>query len=163
TTEKLSPVAAGPSTLDAPIGQQEVWAAGVTYLRSREARMEESKETGGDTFYDRVYRADRPELFFKATPHRVDGPGQPVRVGDEAHARGTGGIPLPRQQFPARMFPADGHRHRAARQLHAAARRHRAHHHRSDRLSHQSRVPMPDPTSTDVSAADGDLTGCHLI
>jgi 2-dehydro-3-deoxy-D-arabinonate dehydratase len=59
---------------DEPIGSQEVWGAGVTYYRSRVARMEESKE-GGD-FYDRVYEAERPELFFKATPNRVVGPNQ---------------------------------------------------------------------------------------
>jgi 2-dehydro-3-deoxy-D-arabinonate dehydratase len=64
----------------APIGTQEVWAAGVTYLRSRTARMEESKDAGGGTFYDKVYHADRPELFFKGTPHRVAGPGTPVRI-----------------------------------------------------------------------------------
>ena len=63
-----------------PIGSQEVWAAGVTYLRSRDARMEESKVAGGGSFYDRVYDADRPELFFKATPHRVVGTGQRVRI-----------------------------------------------------------------------------------
>lgn len=57
----------------APIGSQEVWAAGVTYLRSRDARMEESKESGGATFYDKVYEAARPELFFKSLPHRVAG------------------------------------------------------------------------------------------
>ena len=57
----------------APIGSQEVWAAGVTYLRSRDARMEESKESGGATFYDKVYEAERPELFFKSLPHRVAG------------------------------------------------------------------------------------------
>ena len=66
--------------VQAPIGNQEVWAAGVTYYRSRTARMEESKDAGGGSFYDRVYAADRPELFFKATPHRVSGPGQPVRI-----------------------------------------------------------------------------------
>src|SRR5580700_9121143 len=55
----------------APIGSQEVWAAGVTYLRSRDARMEESKESGGASFYDKVYEAERPELFFKALPQRV--------------------------------------------------------------------------------------------
>jgi len=55
----------------APIGKQELWAAGVTYLRSRDARMEESKTSGGADFYDKVYVADRPELFFKALPHRV--------------------------------------------------------------------------------------------
>ena len=64
----------------APIGRQEVWAAGVTYYRSRAARIEESKDAGGGDFYDRVYSAPRPELFFKATPHRVAGPGQPVRI-----------------------------------------------------------------------------------
>jgi 2-dehydro-3-deoxy-D-arabinonate dehydratase len=64
----------------APIGHQEVWAAGVTYFRSRTARMEESKDAGGGSFYDRVYAADRPELFFKATPHRVAGPGGKVRI-----------------------------------------------------------------------------------
>ena len=64
----------------APIGRQEVWAAGVTYFRSRSARIEESKSSGGGDFYDRVYNAPRPELFFKATPHRVAGPGQPLRI-----------------------------------------------------------------------------------
>ncbi|MBV9924365.1 MAG: fumarylacetoacetate hydrolase family protein [Acidobacteria bacterium] len=64
----------------APLVSQEVWAAGVTYYRSREARIEESKDAGGGDFYERVYTAERPELFFKATPHRVAGPGQTVRV-----------------------------------------------------------------------------------
>jgi 2-dehydro-3-deoxy-D-arabinonate dehydratase len=64
----------------APIEDQEVWAAGVTYFRSRTARMEESEASGGMTFYDRVYTADRPELFFKSTPHRTVGPGAPVRI-----------------------------------------------------------------------------------
>ncbi len=64
-----------PAQLLAPIGTQEVWAAGVTYYRSRTARMEESKEAGGGSFYDRVYAADRPEIFFKATPQRVVAPG----------------------------------------------------------------------------------------
>jgi 2-dehydro-3-deoxy-D-arabinonate dehydratase len=64
----------------APIVSQEVWAAGVTYYRSRTARMEESEEAGGGSFYDRVYSAERPELFFKATPHRVAGPGAAVRI-----------------------------------------------------------------------------------
>lgn len=68
------------SGLMAPIGSQEVWAAGVTYYRSREARMDESKEAGGSDFYSRVYMAKRPELFFKATPHRVIGHGQSVRI-----------------------------------------------------------------------------------
>ena len=69
----------------APIESQEVWAAGVTYYRSRDARMEESREAGGGSFYDRVYTAERPELFFKATPSRVVGPGQPVRIRRDAH------------------------------------------------------------------------------
>ncbi len=66
----------------APIDQQEVWAAGVTYRRSQVARMEESK--GAAVFYDQVYLADRPELFFKATPHRVAGSGQDVRIRRDA-------------------------------------------------------------------------------
>ena len=66
----------------APIDQQEVWAAGVTYRRSQVARMEESQ--GAASFYDQVYAAERPELFFKATPHRVVGPGQPVRIRQDA-------------------------------------------------------------------------------
>lgn len=57
----------------APIQSQEIWAAGVTYLRSKVARMEESKESGGDTFYDKVYDAERPEIFFKGTAHRAVG------------------------------------------------------------------------------------------
>jgi 2-dehydro-3-deoxy-D-arabinonate dehydratase len=67
-----------------PIGSQEVWAAGVTYYRSRNARMEESKGAGGGDFYDRVYHATRPELFFKAMPHRVVGPGAKVAIRDDA-------------------------------------------------------------------------------
>jgi 2-dehydro-3-deoxy-D-arabinonate dehydratase len=66
----------------APIDQQEVWAAGVTYRRSRTARMEESQ--GAARFYDLVYEAPRPELFFKANPHRVAGPQQPVRIRADA-------------------------------------------------------------------------------
>ncbi len=68
----------------APIGNQEVWAAGVTYYRSRSARMEESKSAGGGDFYDRVYAAERPELFFKATASRVSGPGDHVRIRSDA-------------------------------------------------------------------------------
>lgn len=73
-----APVAADAVKLCSPVDHQEVWAAGVTYKRSQVARMEES-ETGA-SHYDRVYTADRPELFFKATPSRVAGPGEPVRV-----------------------------------------------------------------------------------
>jgi 2-dehydro-3-deoxy-D-arabinonate dehydratase len=67
-----------------PIGSQEVWAAGVTYLRSKVARMEESKAAGGGDFYDKVYAADRPELFFKSMPHKVVGHGQPVRIRQDS-------------------------------------------------------------------------------
>jgi 2-dehydro-3-deoxy-D-arabinonate dehydratase len=63
-----------------PIVSQEVWAAGVTYLRSRDARKEEAKDSGGGDFYQRVYEADRPEIFFKSTAHRTVGPGQKVRI-----------------------------------------------------------------------------------
>jgi 2-dehydro-3-deoxy-D-arabinonate dehydratase len=63
-----------------PIGSQEIWAAGVTYARSRTARMSESKSGGSSSFYDRVYRAHRPELFFKATPHRVVGDAGVMRL-----------------------------------------------------------------------------------
>jgi 2-dehydro-3-deoxy-D-arabinonate dehydratase len=66
--------------LVAPIGSQEVWAAGVTYLRSKVARMEESRESGGATFYDKVYDAERPELFFKSNAGRVVGPHGKVRI-----------------------------------------------------------------------------------
>ncbi len=69
----------------APIGSQEVWAAGVTYHRSRGARMEESKDSGGGSFYDRVYSAERPELFFKSTPSRTVGHGGKVRIRTDAH------------------------------------------------------------------------------
>jgi 2-dehydro-3-deoxy-D-arabinonate dehydratase len=72
------------SSITAPIESQEVWAAGVTYYRSREARKEESKSSGGGDFYHRVYEADRPELFFKATPHRVVGSGGVVKLRDDA-------------------------------------------------------------------------------
>ena len=68
------------SKLLAPIGSQEVWASGVTYLRSREARMEESKDAGGGDFYARVYEAERPELFFKAPAYRVVGSRDNVRI-----------------------------------------------------------------------------------
>lgn len=72
----------GSVTLLPPIDRQEVWAAGVTYRRSQVARMEESQ--GAAVFYDQVYLADRPELFFKATPHRVSGPGEAVRIRRDA-------------------------------------------------------------------------------
>jgi len=75
---------ARPHDVLAPIGSQEVWAAGVTYYRSRDARMEESKDAGGGSFYDRVYHAPRPELFFKATAHRVVGHEAKVAIRADA-------------------------------------------------------------------------------
>lgn len=66
--------------LQAPIQNQEVWASGVTYLRSKVGREEESKNAGGSDFYARVYEAERPELFFKATPSRVAASGGKVRI-----------------------------------------------------------------------------------
>ena len=75
----------------APVGSQEVWAAGVTYYRSRSARMEESKDAGGGTFYDRVYEAARPELFFKSAAWRVRGPQAPIRIRADA----TWNVPEP--------------------------------------------------------------------
>lgn len=64
--------------LRAPVDRQEIWAAGVTYKRSQQARMEESESAA--SHYDKVYSADRPELFAKCRPDRVGGPGDPVRV-----------------------------------------------------------------------------------
>jgi 2-dehydro-3-deoxy-D-arabinonate dehydratase len=78
-------------TLLAPIESQEVWAAGVTYYRSRSARIEESKDAGGGDFYDRVYSATRPELFFKATGPRVVAPNHMVKIRSDA----TWSVPEP--------------------------------------------------------------------
>ena len=64
----------------APVENQEIWAAGVTYYRSREARMEEAEAAGGDRFYDLVYDAERPELFFKATARRCRGHLDSIRI-----------------------------------------------------------------------------------
>lgn len=63
---------------------QEVWAAGVTYYRSRTARMEESSQAGGGSFYDRVYEAERPEIFYKGNARTVVAPGAPVRIRDDS-------------------------------------------------------------------------------
>jgi 2-dehydro-3-deoxy-D-arabinonate dehydratase len=63
-----------------PIGNQELWACGVTYLRSKVGRQEESKDAGGGDYYARVYEEERPEVFFKATAHRVVGHGGNVRI-----------------------------------------------------------------------------------
>jgi 2-dehydro-3-deoxy-D-arabinonate dehydratase len=64
----------------APVGSQELWACGVTYLRSKEGRQEESKDAGGGDFYARVYEAERPEVFFKSTSHRIVGHNGNVRI-----------------------------------------------------------------------------------
>jgi 2-dehydro-3-deoxy-D-arabinonate dehydratase len=77
--------------LQAPIGNQEVWASGVTYYSSRRARIAESKDAGGGDFYDRVYTAERPELFFKAVAHKVAGPNSEVKIRRDA----TWSVPEP--------------------------------------------------------------------
>jgi 2-dehydro-3-deoxy-D-arabinonate dehydratase len=69
----------------APVGTQEIWAAGVTYERSREGRREESKESGAAVFYSNVYEAERPELFFKAPGWRAIGPDAKIRVRKDAN------------------------------------------------------------------------------
>lgn len=81
----------GQQQILAPVGNQEVWAAGVTYLRSKAARMEESKDSGASVFYDKVYDAARPELFFKGVGSRVIGPGGYVRIRKDS----TWNVPEP--------------------------------------------------------------------
>ena len=66
--------------LEAPIQNQEIWAAGVTYFNSKLGRQEESKETGGGQYYAHVYEAERPELFYKGSAHRAVGSGGQVRI-----------------------------------------------------------------------------------
>jgi 2-dehydro-3-deoxy-D-arabinonate dehydratase len=82
--EKLTTSVTGQSEIKdeilAPVGSQEIWACGVTYLRSKEGRQEESKDAGGGDFYARVYVAERPEVFFKSTPHRIVGHGGKVSI-----------------------------------------------------------------------------------
>lgn len=75
-----APVVQDTGAILAPLDKQELWACGVTYLRSKIGRQEESKDAGGGDFYARVYEAERPEVFFKATSHRVAHPGRPVRI-----------------------------------------------------------------------------------
>lgn len=86
-----TPVSMDASTILPPVVSQEIWASGVTYFRSRDARMEESKAAGGGDFYDRVYVAERPELFFKSAGWRAVGPGGSVRIRTDA----TWSIPEP--------------------------------------------------------------------
>ncbi len=79
TLAEVSPLDLNTS-FNPPIGSQELWAAGVTYLRSKVAREKESENEGGASFYDKVYAADRPELFFKALPHRIAGHNDYVHI-----------------------------------------------------------------------------------
>ncbi len=92
---RTSPVTNGEDILKnellPPIGRQEIWAAGVTYLRSREARMEEAQDAGGGDFYDRVYHAERPEIFFKSNPMRAVGSGDNIRIRKDS----TWNVPEP--------------------------------------------------------------------
>ena len=79
---RLGAAEAAPSGAEplAPVIGQEIWAAGVTYYRSRDARMAESEQAGGGSFYDRVYTADRPELFCKGSARTVVAPSGTVRI-----------------------------------------------------------------------------------
>lgn len=81
-TRTLDPVTEAPSADEIlpPMQSQELWACGVTYMRSKIGREEESKVAGGSDFYSRVYDAERPEVFFKATAHRVVGHGDKVNI-----------------------------------------------------------------------------------
>ncbi len=79
------------SDIEAPVNSQEIWASGVTYMRSKIGRQEESKNAGGGDFYARVYEAERPELFFKATKNRVVNPGGKVRIRKDS----TWNVPEP--------------------------------------------------------------------
>jgi len=83
-----------------PVGSQEIWAAGVTYFRSRTARMEEAEAAGGDVFYDKVYDAARPELFFKATPSRTRGHLAPIRIREDS----TWDVPEPELTLAINAF-----------------------------------------------------------
>jgi 2-dehydro-3-deoxy-D-arabinonate dehydratase len=94
----LAPLAIESVRILAPLYAQEVWGAGVTYERSKVAREEESE--GAASFYDLVYTASRPELFFKATPARVAGPGEPIRV------RGDSKWSVPEPELAMVLSPA---------------------------------------------------------
>jgi 2-dehydro-3-deoxy-D-arabinonate dehydratase len=82
TESNLPRLALSDIRLLAPVEQQEIWAAGVTYQRSKKARMEESDFSA--TAYDRVYEAERPELFFKSLPEKVVAPGEPIGIRSDA-------------------------------------------------------------------------------
>jgi 2-dehydro-3-deoxy-D-arabinonate dehydratase len=83
-TSRLKPDGSGKNLIEnellPPIGTQEIWAAGVTYIRSKVGRQEESKNSGGGEFYARVYEAERPEIFFKSTAYRASGHKGKVRI-----------------------------------------------------------------------------------
>lgn len=87
--KKTGEVPVASAKLLPPIDNQEVWAAGVTYKRSQTARMEESEAAA--SCYDRVYNSPRPEIFFKATPHRVRGHEDALRIREDA----TWNVPEP--------------------------------------------------------------------
>ena len=91
TTIKTAKSVSSISGILPPVGSQHVWAAGVTYYRSRSARMAEAKDAGGGDFYDRVYSAPRPELFFKSTGPQVVSSGANVRIRRDA----TWSVPEP--------------------------------------------------------------------
>ncbi|MBL7743741.1 MAG: fumarylacetoacetate hydrolase family protein [Chitinophagaceae bacterium] len=78
TTDETAGI--GDKEILAPLSGQELWACGVTYLRSKVGRQEESKASGGADFYAKVYEAERPEVFFKATAHRIVGHGAKVNI-----------------------------------------------------------------------------------
>lgn len=79
------------SMIEPPVQSQELWASGVTYYSSKIGRQEESKSAEGGDFYARVYDADRPELFFKATRNRIVGPNEKVRIRKDS----TWNVPEP--------------------------------------------------------------------
>jgi len=82
----LQPLSTAPNLaqLPPPVEQQEVWGSGVTYYRSRTARMEESEASGGDVFYNRVYDAKRPEIFYKGSKRRAVGQGGTVTIRSDS-------------------------------------------------------------------------------
>ncbi len=78
--QSMNPTGEIPGNILPPVQSQELWASGVTYFRSKQGRQEESKKSGGGDYYAHVYEAERPELFFKSTPHRIVGHGAKVRI-----------------------------------------------------------------------------------
>lgn len=98
SSERLSSTSFGGARILKPLVSQEVWAAGVTYYRSRTARMEESQD--GGSVYDRVYAAERPEIFFKATPSRAVGPGEEVYIRQDS----TWDVPEPELTLAINRF-----------------------------------------------------------